>query len=78
MATAAILPSNGADREVSATGRLLDAHALPLAGSTAGAEAGASFGPCAASELYGDEVKQRFWGRAVAWVVSSEADQGDA
>ena len=33
-----------------------------FAGSTAGAEAGALFGPCAASELYGDEVKQRFWG----------------
>ena len=43
-------------------GRLLDAHALRLAGSTAGAEAGALFGPCAASELYGDEVKQRSWG----------------
>jgi len=42
--------------------RLLDAHALRLASSTAGAEAGALFGPCAASELYGDEVKQRFWG----------------
>ena len=41
--------------------RLLDAHALRLAGSTAGAEADALFGPCAASELYGDEVKQRFW-----------------
>ena len=43
-------------------GRLLDAHALRLAGSTASAEAGALFGPCAASERYGDEVKQRFWG----------------
>ena len=49
-------------------GRLLDAHALRLASSTAGAEAGALFGPCAASELYGDEVKQRFsGGRLHGW-----------
>jgi len=48
--------------------RLLDAHALRLASSTAGAEAGALFGPCAASELYGDEVKQRFsGGRLHGW-----------
>ena len=59
-------------------GRLPDAHALRLAGNTAHAEAGALFGPCAASELYGDEVKQRFSGGRLHGVVSSEADQGDA
>ena len=49
-----------------------------FAGSTAGAEAGALFGLCAASELYGDEVKQSFSGGRLHGVVSSEADQGDA
>ena len=65
-------------RSVGARGGFLMRMRCGLLAALRGAEADALFGLCAASELYRDEVKQPLLGRAVASVVSSEADQGDA